>query len=119
MLVLLAVLSHTIFGQFALGYSADQDTAAIHGRVLDEAGHPLPGAVVFALSDAEDAQVISDASGRFVFLSLSPAAYEFCASLYGYAAECADPEHSDPKQVCELDAGLDYEVTVVLSHSMN
>lgn len=51
---------------------------------MDGAGLPLAAAVVVARSPAQATQTITDAAGRFAFVSLSPGTYTVTISRAGY-----------------------------------
>ena len=93
-----------------------QGNVAISGVVVDEqSGRGIAGAIVYAVSDADNSETISDSSGHFIFLTLLPGAYRLCASKYTYVAQCY-PYGSHPK---ELLAGDEYGATVILSHAID
>ncbi|MGB6646513.1 MAG: carboxypeptidase-like regulatory domain-containing protein, partial [Candidatus Cybelea sp.] len=70
-LVLLAMPAETIAGT----------TGTLRGRVVDAATHaPIAGAVVIAASPSQTAQITSDASGAFSFISLPPDTYTVSAT---------------------------------------
>jgi hypothetical protein len=77
------------------------------GRVLDDAGEPVPGATVTAIpppdDDSGDQVARSDAEGRFVFEETGPGPY--CVSVYKSG-------HADAER-CDLRPGMD--VTLKLS----
>ncbi len=55
----------------------------LHGLVRDDAGQPLPGAVVSALG-ATTAFAVTDREGRFAFRGLAAGPYLIRAHLQGY-----------------------------------
>ena len=60
-------------------------TGGLHGRVVDTAtGAPIAGAKVTAASPSQIENVITDAGGVFVFISLSPDTYTITVSKNGY-----------------------------------
>ena len=58
---------------------------AIEGRVLDEQGHPVAGAMVSVLG-AASAVAVTDKNGAFVMRSLPPGAYTLRTHMTGYLA---------------------------------
>ena len=61
-------------------------TGTITGQVVDSATKaPIAGATVTAVSPSQVAHVTSDASGRFIFLSLAPDTYVISAEHAGYS----------------------------------
>ncbi|HET6276707.1 MAG TPA: carboxypeptidase regulatory-like domain-containing protein [Candidatus Cybelea sp.] len=113
--VLLLALSHFIFSPSPLDWWTPQGSAAISGVVIDEgSGRGIAGAIVYAVSDANISETVSDSNGRFVFLTLLPSTYRLCASEYGYVAQCY-PRGSRPE---ELLAGYEYGATVILSRAI-
>ena len=50
-------------------------TGGLTGQVTDEAGAPVAGAAVRAVSASQSANAITDGAGRFTFLSLAPDTY--------------------------------------------
>jgi len=59
-------------------------TGSITGSVVGSGGTPLAGATVQAASPSQTAVAVSDASGRFVFLSLAPDTYTLTVSKAGF-----------------------------------
>lgn len=60
-------------------------TGTITGTVFEEASKtPIAGAVVTAVSPSQVARVVTDASGRYTLLSLSPDTYTISAERNGY-----------------------------------
>ncbi len=59
-------------------------TGGISGQVTDEAGAPVPGASVRAVSASQSASATTDASGRFNFLSLAPDTYTVSIEKDGF-----------------------------------
>ena len=114
--VFLLALSHFVFSPIPLDWWMPQENVAISGVVVDEgSGRGIAGAIVYALSDSDITETISDSNGYFVFLTLPPSAYRLCASKYGYTNQCY-PRGSHAQ---ELLAGLEYGATVVLSHAID
>jgi Carboxypeptidase regulatory-like domain/TonB dependent receptor len=62
-------------------------TGTIAGTVVDSATRaPIAGTTVTATSPSQSATVVTDASGRFTFLSLAPETYTISAEHGGYDA---------------------------------
>jgi hypothetical protein len=60
-------------------------TGTITGSVFEESSKaPIAGAVVTAVSPSQVGQVVTDASGRYTFLSLAPDTYTLSAQRNGY-----------------------------------
>jgi hypothetical protein len=59
-------------------------TGSIAGVILSHAGAPIPDAKVYAASPSQSATVTTDASGRFLLLSLAPDTYTITVSKAGY-----------------------------------
>ena len=115
-IVVLFLLSHFFFWPAPIDWQMYQGNVAVRGTVVDEtSGQGVAGAVVYAMSDADVAQAVSDSKGHFIFLTLLPGTYRLCASEYGYAADCY-PRGTQPEQ---LFAGFEYGATVVLSRAIN
>jgi len=68
-----------------VAWLASLASGAIHGLVQDEAGAPVPGAVVSALG-ANSAFAVTDRSGRFELRPLPPGPYLVRAHLAGFIA---------------------------------
>lgn len=88
----LAVFASPAAAQFGVRTQAQVITrvaavsqADLRGVILNEAGEPLPGAVVSALG-AASAFAVSDAEGRFVFRNLPYGPYLLRAHLQGYVS---------------------------------
>lgn len=65
--------------------SAQQPTGFVLGRVVDAGtGRPIGGAEVRLTGGADEARVLSNADGRFLFRDLAPGTYAFAATAYGY-----------------------------------
>jgi len=60
------------------------DSAAIRGRVVDEAGTPAPGAEVRAVIAGGSSTALADAAGNFVMRGLRPGNYVLSASSTRY-----------------------------------
>ncbi len=67
----------------------DLDNVSIGGRVADERGAVLPGAIVTAtlVATATERSVSTDGEGRYRFVELSPGAYSVRAEHQGFAVE--------------------------------
>ncbi|MEO7201933.1 MAG: carboxypeptidase-like regulatory domain-containing protein [Candidatus Tumulicola sp.] len=59
-------------------------TGALRGVVTDRRHAPIAGATVVVTSPSQREQTVTDASGRFVFISLSPATYDVIISGGGF-----------------------------------
>ncbi|HEY1681833.1 MAG TPA: TonB-dependent receptor [Candidatus Tumulicola sp.] len=59
-------------------------TGALSGRVVNESGAAVAGAVVRASSPSQNATTTSDASGHFAFLTLAPDTYVVTADKNGF-----------------------------------
>jgi len=115
-IALTLLLSHFFFSPIPLDWQMIQENVAIRGSVVDEmSGIGVPGAIVYAMSDADISQARTDSKGRFIFLTLLPGYYRLCASQYGYVIDCS-PRTSHAQ---ELFAGFEYGATVVLSHAID
>lgn len=80
-------------------------TGIVSGTVRIETGQPVPDAAVTANSASQTATVTSDASGKFVFLSLQPDTYTVSAVKQGY----------DPVSVPGITVQADQTRTVTLT----
>lgn len=65
------VLTLALFTGFALAGT----TGALRGVVTDQRHAPVAGATVVVTSPAQREQTVTDAAGRFVFISLMPSTY--------------------------------------------
>lgn len=63
---------------------AQETTGNVFGRVSDSGGNPLPGVTVTLTGIAAPRVFVTDASGNFRFLGLSPGRYEVSAELAGF-----------------------------------
>ncbi len=59
-------------------------TGGVAGQVTDEAGAPIAGAAVRAVSASQSASATTDGAGRFNFLSLAPDTYTVSIEKDGY-----------------------------------
>jgi len=59
-------------------------TGALSGTVSDQTGAPVAGASVTASSPSQNASTVTDAAGRFRFLSLAPDTYVIAVSKDGF-----------------------------------
>ncbi len=66
------------------GPGAADTTGALRGLVTDQRHAPVAGATVVVTSPAQREQTVTDAAGRFVFISLMPATYAVAISRRGY-----------------------------------
>jgi hypothetical protein len=65
-------------------------TGGLHGKVTDSVtGVPIVGASIAATSPSQAENVVTDANGEYVFISLSPDTYTITASRDGYSPESA------------------------------
>lgn len=113
-ITLLLLLSQFFFWSVPIDWQMKQANVVIRGTVVDDAsGRAVPGAVVYARSDADMEQAVSDARGHFIFLTLLPGTYSLCASKNGYATDCY-PRTTQPET---LYAGFEYGATVVLGRA--
>lgn len=88
---ILSVLFFSI-GFFLFGanvFAQDLDDATIAGRVLDSNNAPVVGATVTATLTATGAPrtVVTNESGRYVFIKLPPGTYSIKAEMQGFAAQ--------------------------------
>jgi hypothetical protein len=110
----LLLLTHFFFLPIPLDYWASPSSAIVRGAVVDEgSGGGIAGAIVYAMSDVDVRQTVTDRAGHFLFLTLLPGTYRLCASKVGYTIDC----HRGKAE--ELSAGFEYGATVVLSHAIN
>ena len=79
-------------GLAAGGATGQQATGSILGRVVDEEGAVLPGAVVrvFAMTTGWTHTAVTDADGSFRFPELPPGPYHVSAELEGFAIREAE-----------------------------
>src|SRR5262245_2427862 len=65
---------------------AQQGTAELRGRVLDQSGAALPGATVVARNQASGVfrQGVSTADGSYFLTGVTPGVYEVSAELSGF-----------------------------------
>ena len=59
-------------------------TGNVNGIVRDNAGAPLAGVAVKAVSPSQSATATTDSGGHFVLLSLAPDTYTLSLSKFGY-----------------------------------
>ncbi len=64
---------------------AQMQTGVLKGKVVDENGKPIPGAMVMVNGDTLTKHYISNEKGEFVFLELSPGIYNVKTELSGFA----------------------------------
>ena len=78
-----------LLSTFNLARAQDLDDVTITGRVTDEHGDVLPGAVVTAtLAESRSSRTtVADAEGRYRLVELRPGAYTLRAESAGFAAE--------------------------------
>ena len=83
----LALLS--LFFWTTVAHTQDLDNATIGGRVLDQNGAVIPGAVVSAMLVKTGAarSTTSDADGRYRFIQLEPGQYIVRVSCNGFASQ--------------------------------
>ncbi len=83
-------------------------TGVIQGQVTDEAGSPLPGAVVVILNTATNFEIslVTDAEGRFRGLLLPLGPYRVRASLDGFATVVRDGLQLTVGRTIDLDLVL-------------
>src|SRR6188768_1695557 len=89
-----AALSCLLLLAFSLPAVAQEQSGSIHGVVRDAQGGVLPGATVEARStrNAGVLTTVTDTAGAFRFPALAPGAYEFTATLAGFAPSKAAAE---------------------------
>ena len=111
---LLIMLTHFTFASIPLNAGLNPVAPVIRGETIDErTGRPMEGVNVRALSDVGVQDTTSGADGSFLFLTLLPGTYRICTSgVWGYTASC----RGEPR---ELFAGVEYEVTCILSQAIN
>jgi Ca-activated chloride channel homolog len=87
MLVCVVCLLTTFFGPAPLAQTNRFSYGTIDGRITDTAGTPLPGVTVTLASPTMTGtrDAISDHSGTFRFVSVSPGAYDVSFALPGFA----------------------------------
>lgn len=111
MLGLMLLLAEFMFWPFPSDWGATLSNATVRGTVVDDSHRGVSGAIVYAVSNVDVAQTISDSDGGFIFLTLLPGSYRLCASKPGDALDCS-PRGSDAE---ELLAGSEYEAIVKVS----
>ncbi|HWM91983.1 MAG TPA: TonB-dependent receptor [Thermoanaerobaculia bacterium] len=65
---------------------AQLQTGNLYGTIVDDQGAALPGVTVTLTGQGAPAVQVTDAQGRFRFLSLSPASYRLDAQLEGFSS---------------------------------
>jgi hypothetical protein len=69
----------------AAGASAQQQTGNLYGTVTDDQGAPLAGATVEVTGIGAPQRQVSDSSGQYRFLGLSPGSYQMRVELAGFS----------------------------------
>ncbi len=103
-LLLLAVL-----GAVALGLGPAQAAGKLAGRVVDEAGDPLPGVNV-VVEGTGGVGAATDLDGYYVILNLPPGTYDVRFSAVGYVRRTVQGVRVASDQTTTLDAVLPEEV---------
>lgn len=80
--------------------AAQSDTVVVNGRVEDDAGFPLAGALVIA-GDSSGA-VYTDAAGQFALPMASAGSYAIVAELFGYETTDFELGQAAPEQLSVL-----------------
>lgn len=111
MIAVLLALSQFFFWSAPLDWQMNQQNVVVRGMAVDEAGHPVPGATVYATSAAFDARTVADSKGQFIFLTLFPGTYYLGASNNAADDIYGSSDYAPP----QLFAGFEYGATVVLS----
>lgn len=88
---------------------AQTSTGNIYGKVVDQAGDPLPGVTVAISGVGAPQTFISEADGGFRFLRLSPGRYNVAADLSGF---------STVRRAVDVNLGANSEVTLSLAPEM-
>jgi hypothetical protein len=107
---MLLALSNFFFWSSPIDWQMNQQSVVIRGEVVDEStGRAVPGATVFAMSDAYHAQTVSDSRGEFIFLTLFPGTYYLGASKSDGNVDMYSSRDYVPP---ELFAGFEYGATI-------
>lgn len=96
LILLLAILSFGAVAEVFAQSQADENstrTGEITGRVLNEAGEPIPGALIFVTGQGPAIQrtTVADEAGNFVVSGLDPSLYFVGASAPAYGPLLREP----------------------------
>ena len=106
-----AITAAFAIGLMPLDQSTSPQDVVVRGRVLENfQQHPIPGAVVYAVSDTDFQATTTDSTGHFYFLTLLPGNYRLVGQAPGYLVSCICCLHHP----VELDAGYEYDATIWL-----
>jgi hypothetical protein len=99
---------------FAVSAPAQQATAGIQGRVLDEQGGVLPGVPVIARSQESGTfrQTVSSDDGTYRFLGMQPGLYVIEAELSGFAPYRRESIRMEIGQTLTFDLRLQIQAQV-------
>jgi hypothetical protein len=101
----ITVLLAIFLAVFTLGVSAQTQTGTVEGRVADEQGGVLPGVTVTLTGRQGSQTTVTDSSGEYRFVGLTPGIYEVRAELAGFTTQA----------VQNIDVGLGKTLQVPLA----
>jgi iron complex outermembrane receptor protein/vitamin B12 transporter len=98
--------------------AAQTPDAAVHGRVLDPLGAPVPGAAVTLVREgSRAADTVADAQGRYAFHGLGEGRYQIDVRANGFAHQLGDPVFvgADGDVVVDVTLAIGVEQQVVVT----